>query len=101
MLDAGILQFPQFILKIRVVSAPIRRIHMQKYIQIMINTIIVRLPYILDAASAMSRYMENAREKIDQARDEISAPGHWLLKLAFGSECIYTAPGTEPPARLS
>jgi len=56
---------------------------MQKYIQIMINTIIVRLPYILDAASAMSRYMENAREKIDQARDEISAPGHWLLKLAF------------------
>ena len=27
---------------------------------------------------AMSRYMENAREKIDQAREEISAPGHWL-----------------------
>lgn len=67
-------------------SPPIKMQYMQKYIHIMINMIVVRLPYILENPLNTSTYTENTQDMTIHPNVENTAPGSCLLyiSLLFG-----------------
>ena len=64
-------------------SPPIKMQYMQKYIHIMINMIVVRLPYILENPWNTSTYTENTQEMTIHPSVENTAPGSCLLYVSL------------------
>ena len=64
-------------------SPPIKMQYMQKYIHIIINMIVVRLPYILENPLNTSTYTENTQEMTIHPSVENTAPGSCLLYVSL------------------
>ena len=64
-------------------SPPIKMQYMQKYIHIMINMMVVKLPYILENPLNTSTYTENTQEMTIHPSVENTAPGSCLLYVSL------------------